>query len=301
MIHPMRRVRAGCALALAAALSACARGAAPVAETTRRAGTPDDPALARVGDVDILLSDVETQMRATGRTPRQALDDLVHFELLARAAAASISPSDPEVRAATDAVLVQRLLERDLEPHLARADIPDDVLRGVYDRALKIFVHPRLVEVATLNVYTGPRMKPEPRAKAAATARALDELLRRSPRHSVDELESIALDPAWKERKVQYSRVWQAIDDPFPAAVGREVQRLHQPGDITPMITADTGFHVATYLGERPPENVSFTEARERLRDQIFDRWRSARFLEFAQAAAGAHAIEAYPERLSER
>ncbi|HVR62083.1 MAG TPA: peptidyl-prolyl cis-trans isomerase [Polyangia bacterium] len=295
----MRRLPAVCWAALAAALWSCTRGAAPREPTAPAAASRGDPALARVGDVDILRSDVAIQMRATHQTERQALDQLIRFELLARAAAASISPSDPDVRAATDAMLVQRLIERDLEPHLTKADIPDDVLRGVYERAQKVFVHPRLVEVAMLNVYTGARMKPEPRAKAAAVARALDAQLRRSPRHTVDEFESIALDPAWKERKVQYSRVWQAIDDPFPAAVGREVQRLRQPGDITPLITADTGFHVALYIDERPPENISFADARDRLRDQIYERWRTARFLEFAQAAAGAHSIEAYPEHLT--
>ncbi len=291
----MGRVRVRCVVAMVVALSSCTRGASPSLAPATRAATAADPALARVGDVAILRSDVATQMRATGQNERAALDDLIHFELLARAAAQSVSPADHDVRAATEAMLVQRYIETDLEPHLGKADIPDDVLRGVYDRALKIFVHPRLVDVATLSVYTGARMKPEPRARATAAAHALDELLRRSPRHTVDEFESIARDPAWKERKVQYSRTWQAIDDPFPAEFGREAQRLARPGDVTPMVAAQTGFHVALYLGERPSENVTFAEARDRLRDEIYERWRTGRFLEFTQAAAGAHTIEAYP------
>lgn len=295
----MGRVRAGHVVALL--LSSCARTAAPPsAVAPARAPSAADPPLARVGDVVILRSDVATEMRATGKTERDALDELIHFELLARAAADRVTPADRDVRDATDAMLVQRFIELDLEPHLTKGDIPDDVLREVYNRAAKIFVHPRLVEVATLSVYTGRRMKPEPRTRAAAAAHDLDQLLRRNSRHTVDEFEAIALDPAWKDRKVQYSRVWQAIDDPFPAEVGRAVQRLGQPGEITPMIAAETGYHVALYIGERPPENVSFAEARDRLRDQIFERWRAARFLEFVQAAAGGHTIEAYPERLAD-
>ncbi|MEA2699175.1 MAG: hypothetical protein QOI66_3446, partial [Myxococcales bacterium] len=102
-----------------------------------------------------------------------------------------------------------------------------------------------------------------------------------------------------KERKVQFSRDWQAIDDPFPIEVGREVQRLTHVGQRTPLVTTETGFHVATYLAERPAENISFADAREKLRDQIFERWRTARFLEFTQALAGSHTIEADPDRLS--
>ncbi|HEY2899866.1 MAG TPA: peptidylprolyl isomerase [Polyangia bacterium] len=296
----MDRVRLPCLLAVAMATSSCGRGGAPSAPSTAVAPSPDDPPLARVGAVEIRRSQVAAQMRAAGQTERQALDELIHFELLARAAADSVSPDDPDLRDAVDAVRVQRLIESELEPHLGRDDIPDNVLREVYDRAQKIFVHPRLVDVAMLNVYTGARMKPEPRARAAATARALAERLRASARHSQEEFEAIALDPAWKERKVQFSRVWQAVDDPFPAEVGQQVQRLAKPGDITSMVTAETGFHVATYLGERPAENISFADARARLREQIHGRWRMGRFLEFAQTLAASHTIEAFPERLAE-
>ena len=295
----MPRVRLPCLLAVA--LLSCERGGQPPSPSRRTAAEEAaDPALARVGNIDVRRSQVAAEMRATGQSERQALDELIHFELLAIAAAESVPATDPDVQEAANAMSVQRLIETELEPHLGRTDIPDDVLRTVYDRAQKIFVHPRLVEVAMLNVYTGGRMKPEPRARAAATARALDEKLRATRQHSLDEFETIALDPAWKERKVQFSRVWQAIDDPFPAEVGRQVQRLAHLGDTTPLVTAETGFHVATYIGERPAENVSFADARERLRDQIYERWRATRFLEFSQALAGSHTIEAFPERLTD-
>jgi len=98
---------------------------------------------------------------------------------------------------------------------------------------------------------------------------------------------------------VKRARLMQALDEPFEAAVGRVVATLKAPGDTTPLISADSGYHIARYISERPPENVSFEEARPRLRDQIYERWRQSAFLDFAQAAAGPHAIEAYPERLA--
>jgi PPIC-type PPIASE domain len=284
---------------LAVAVLACDRAGAPPLDLNTRVAEHDLP-VARVGGAEIGQTALLAQMRATGKSRQEALQDLVHFELLGLAASQAIPASDPEMRHARDAALVQRLIERELEPHLGRGDIPDQVLREVYDRARKVFVHPRLVEVAMLSVYTGPRMKPEPRARAEATARALEQQLRGRGDGplTLQGFEALAAEPAWKDRKVQFSRDWQGLDEPFPEEVGRAVQALGRAGAVTPLVTASTGYHLALYLDERPAETVSFEDAREKLRDQIFERWRAARFLEFVQQLAGGHAIEAYPERL---
>jgi hypothetical protein len=282
---------------LAVALLACGRAGAPAIDLNTRVAEHDLP-VARVGGAEIGQAALLAQMRATGKSRQEALEDLVHFELLGLAASQAIPASDPDVRQARDAALVQRMIERELEPHLGRGDIPDQVLREVYERARKVFVHPRLVEVAMLSVYTGPRMKPEPRARAETTARALEQQLRGRGPLTLQAFEALAAEPAWKDRKVQFSRDWQGLDEPFPVEVGRAVQALGRAGAVTPLVTASTGYHLALYLDERPAETVSFEDAREKLRDQIFDRWRAGRFLEFVQQLAGAHAIEAYPERL---
>jgi hypothetical protein len=144
-------------------------------------------------------------------------------------------------------------------------------------------------------------MKDAPRARAAETARALEQYLRQHPQQTVDGFQAIAQDPAWKDRGVKFSRVWQGVDDPFPREVGLDVQRLKATGQTTGMVIAETGFHVSQYIAEQPPKNVSFEEARDQLRDQIYDRWRTGRFLELTSELAGGHVIEAYPERLAGR
>jgi hypothetical protein len=259
-----------------------------------------DAVIARVGVVEIRQSAVLRQMRFSGKPPRAALDELIQFELLALAAANVVSPSDPDVGKAQAAAAVATLIAHEIEPRLGKQEIPDAVLRDVYEKARKAFVHPRLVEVAMLNVYTGARMKDAPRARAAETAKALEQYLRQHPEQmTADGFQALALESAWKDRAVKFSRVWQAIDDPFPQEVGREVQRLTARGQSTPMITAETGFHVSTYIGEQPPKNVSFEEARDQLRDQLYERWRTGRFLELTSELAGGHVIEAFPERLA--
>lgn len=295
-------VIAAIAVAVACARSDRHRGASGAqggAQGTAGAPQATDAVVARVGAVEIKQADVLRQMRFSGKPPRAALDELIRFELLAGAAAAVVPARDPDVVQAQAGAAVARMIAQEIEPRLGKQDIPDAVLRDVYEKARKAFVHPRLVEVAMLNVYTGARMKDAPRARAAETARALEQYLRQHPHRTTDGFQAIGQDPAWRDRGVKFSRVWQGIDDPFPVEVGREVQRLTAPGQATPMITAETGFHVSQYIAEQPPKNVSFEEARDQLRDQIYERWRSGRFLELTSELAGGHVIEAYPERLA--
>lgn len=273
-------------------------GAASCRAVPRQPAVAPTEAVAVVDGVPISRAALLAEMRRTGKDARGALWDLIDFELLAvRAAGAGLA--DPEVDEERDRAAVQRMIERELEPRLTREAIPDPVLREVYERARRAFVHPRLVEVALLSVYTGARMKDQPRAQARNTALALDAYLRSHPPASPDAFEAIASEPTWKEQRVKHARLFQALDEPFAADVGRVVATLKGPGDTTPLITAESGFHIARYVSERPPESVSFEEARDRLRDQIAERWRQSQFLEYAQTAAGPHHIEAFPDRLT--
>ncbi len=160
------------ALALGATIAlvvSCRNGARPVSAA--------GDSVALVNGVAISRAALQAEMRRSRQGARAALDDLIDFELLA-AAAAGQTAQDPDVVEARARAEVQRLIERDLEPRLSKEAIPDAVLRQVYDKARSVFVHPRLVEVAMLSVYTGARMKDEPRAQALATARELDAYVR---------------------------------------------------------------------------------------------------------------------------
>jgi hypothetical protein len=290
-------MRLGLLVPLLAFAAAC--GGRPVSRVDLPTSDATGNVVARVDGIAINASDVAAEIRRGGGSPRAALERLIDFELLAEVAAATVSPAtDDDVAEARDRAAVQVLLERDLEPHLGKESIPDDVLRGLYQKALSVFVHPRLVEVGLLIVYTGARMKDLPRAEAVATARALDSAVRGQPA-TPESWKALAALPAWRDRKVQFTRTWQALDEPFPVEVGRAVANLQHPGDTTPLIINEMGCFLACYVSERPPENVTFEQARDQLRNQVYERWKKAQFLEFAQAAANPHRIEAYPERFA--
>lgn len=290
----------------AAALGAAVVGGCSTKPPSPAAESASSPVVAQVGNVSIHLPDLASQMRRTASDRRRALDELITFEVLAQAAAqdgldAKDEPEgvDAEPQQQLRALKVQRLLEREIEPHLARDAVADSDVRALYERAKPRFVHGRLVEIAILSVFTGARMKPEPRARASSVARALGALVHARGMRTAAELEALAKDPIWTERKVTFTTTWQGEDQPFPAVVGRAVQSLSRPGEMTELVEDETGSYIAMYLSEKPPANVSFNEAAPILRDEMYEPWRRQRFLQLTLTLAQGHAIEVFPENFS--
>lgn len=270
----------------------------------RRQTAPLSPVVATVAGVPLRAADVRTQMRARGTDAARALDDLVTFELLARAAAdaSDRGPAAAELEALT-AAKVSRLIEREIEPRIAASAIPESEVRALYERGKGRFVHGRLVQVAVLCVFTGARMKAEPRARAAETARRLKEVIDSAAHTGTTAMtaaafEAISQNPVWMDRGVSFTTVWQSEDTPFPPVVGRAVQALTKAGDLTALVADETGNYIALYLGERPPENISLAEAAPALKKDMYEPWRRRRFLQLSLEMAQGHTIEVYPENL---
>jgi hypothetical protein len=254
--------------------------------------------VARVGQVPIYASQVLAEAKRSAIPPRRALDDLVTTNLLAELARRDgfgpAPSSDPEV----ESVLVQRLLERELEPSLRPEAVPDQNLRTLYDRAKHGFVHPRLVEIGVLAVYTGQYMKGPLREQRTRTAMDLAAYLKGHPPRSLDDFIAVARDPAWSSRHVAYDRFLQSPDRPLSRKVGEEIVKLRAPGETTSLLEDDEGFYIARYLGERPPENITFEQVRAKLLAGYLSRWQQEQFVRFTDKLMQAHKIAAYFDRL---
>jgi hypothetical protein len=253
----------------------------------------------RVAGVPIFAGEVQAEMARSGRGPREAFDTLTELNLLAeRARQAKHTLTLSEV---PRSLLVQRLLERDFEASTTAAQMPEEDLRRAYDQVRDQYVHPRLVDVALLSVYTGPNMKPEPRARARQNAMALAEELRRQPRLTAEDAQTLARLPEWKARKVVYWRFWQGPDrhsGPFGGKVAPAVTRLSRPRETSGLVEDDSGYHFALYLGERPPSNVTFEEAREEVRQKAYPGWRRHRFEVLVKRLAQEHTVEVHRDRV---
>jgi hypothetical protein len=284
-------------------IAGCGRPIGPSSGTGTAASltAPDlGPVVARVGEVPIHAAEVTAQAQRTGRPARQALDELIRFQLLAERARQRPGPaSAPEPP--PDSLLVQRLLERDLEPALRPQDIPDEDLRRAYEQVKGHYVRPRMVEVGLLSVYTGESMKPEPRARAQETARMLEQHLARTPPPNIEAFAALAGTPPWSERKVRYWRFWQGPtrdSGPFGGKVAPAIQRLKHPGERSGRIDDESGYHFAWYLSEQGPKHVPFEAARDEIRAKFHPTWRQQRFKQVVGQLGAGHKIEVYPDRL---
>jgi hypothetical protein len=255
--------------------------------------------VATVAGTPIFAKQVAAKAKATGQSIRQALAELTEVFLLAERAQHSGTvvrfDDDSDIRSA----MVQRLLERDLEPNLRRETLPEGALRPIYEKTRDHFVHSRLVEVAVLAVYTGPPMQKKDREPREQTARDLATFLRSHPPKTLDEFEAISRAPEWKVRHVTLRRFQQSMDSPLSRSVGAEVAKLRAPGDTTPLVIDEDGGFIARYLGEKPPENIGFDEARRTLVEMFYENLRQQQFIEYTGRLGQLHRVQLHLDRLS--
>jgi hypothetical protein len=262
--------------------------------------TPPDlgTVVAKVGEVPIFARQVLAEAKRFGTPVRDALASIIDANILAEGArsrgAFPTTSDDFEV----ESTLVQRFVERDLEPSLALDAMPDKDLRPLYDRLIDRFVHPRLVEVGILAIYTGPLMKDERWTTRKNAAQDLAAYLAKHPPKTLDDFADIAKDREWSDRAVVYRRTIQGPDRPFPKVVGTEVLKLRSPGQTTPLVSDETGFYIARYVDERAPEDVSFEQARGELATAYFDKWIQEQFMAFTSRLAQPHKVEVHFDRI---
>ncbi len=255
------------------------------------------PAVAQVDQTPIFAGQVLAEAKRTGQSPRAALTALIDEQVIARAAAVRGWPRLAD--ADSERAMVERLLERDLEPVLGMDKMPDKTLRHLYDAARDAFVHPRLVDVGVLAVYTGARMPADMRKVREQTASELSAYLARHPAASLDEFANVAHDKQWSDRLVVYGRFLQGTDKPLSPIIGKEVAKLKRPGETTPLLSDSNGFFIIRYAGEKPAENTTFAEARHRLAAAYLERWRQEQFLSFSNDLLQRHRVEVHFDRIA--
>src|SRR3569623_2506137 len=164
--------------------------------------------------------------------------------------------------------------------------------RALYVRGMGRFVHGRLVQATVLCVFTGARMNAERRAHAEENAKALAAYLQIHPARTTADLEALARDPQWVDRHVSVTTVWQDQDagEPFPPVVGRALAALRKPGARTPLVGAEPGYYLATSVAAAPPQNQSFEAVAPTLRAQMYEPWRTPRYLRLALDLTPGHA-----------
>ena len=274
--------------------SACSTSETSTPSGVSTQARPGEKIVARVNGVPIWEGDVKLHAASTGLSKKDSLDAIVDFELLFQASAASDGAEEsgePAILAVKKSMLIQRLIETQFEATHRPEDIPETELRKLYERAKSAYVHPRLVEVEMLVVYTGARMRDEPRAERRAIASRVAAFIASTEGQNMS-FEDIRQKEALHDGKLGYKTVWQGPDKPFPEAIGTAALALRRPGETSAMVEDDTGYYILRYIGERAPKNRTFDQVADEIRKEYHPVWKQQSFARYVDGLAEGYAIQ---------
>lgn len=278
-------IRAHVALACSVLLAACSDPLSSQAPLQDQPAEPGqvlvaDPAgrmvVAEVDGVPVYEDCVATQAAALGPSPsaapeavrQAALEECIHFELLAQQAAKRGLASDPEVAWTRKTEVVRRLIDADF---VARFPDPDSMDRALLEQAYQElrsqYVRPEIRHTAHAWVPLEEN-EPEgsPRDQAAeALARELYQALKDERDLPADELFRVA-DELAGEREIKH-------EGPFRFARASRLAEsfieatfaLPEPGMVSSPVRSHVGWHVILLTRIDPEVNVSLEEAKPEL------------------------------------
>ncbi len=291
--------RTAVALALACCASGChsASSTAPQLRVFPAATIPADQIVATVDGQAIGMADVATQARAAGVTTRVALQQLITAQTLVAEAARRGLVQAPEVVDAAEQEEVRALLSATFARDVTIQDIPLPAVRHAYVQNRTSLDHDVQIDVWHILIPANATTSAPDRARAKAAA---EDLARRA-RGVADATAFCALAatvvapaPAKYEKVVTAEKGWTV-----PEFSQGAFRTLHHPGDTSPVIETEYGYHVMFLNGFHPALHVSLAEADPHIREQLFPEFRRQRFLAWCDELAGKHTIIINSERLT--
>ncbi len=267
--------------------AAVAGGAPTAAGGSAVAGVGRRAVVARVGDARILAGEVVDLARATGLSPRAALDRLVGEALLGREAARRGYGARPEVVAETQRASVRAWLAAEVERALPPSAVTEEEIATSYAAQRARFVHPE--ERIAVHVLL-------PLAADAGEARA--ETARRLAEQALAALRSegpAAALARFKQDPHALSGAFSIVAEEVPGLVRGgafdpafldAVFALPGPGLVPAPVRTRFGWHAIVVVAMRPDATLSLDAARDVLRAELTAERRKARLDALAAALA---------------
>jgi peptidyl-prolyl cis-trans isomerase C len=248
--------------------------------------------VARVGSARILAGEVTDLARATGLTPREALDRLIAEALLAREAERRGHGARPEVAAEVQRASVRAWLTAEVERALPPGVVTDAEIEASYAAQAARFVRPEeRVAIHVLLPLAADAGEARGEAARRLAERALEALRNEDPR---------AVLTRFKENPRALSGAFSVVAEEVPGLVRGgafdpafldAVFALPGPGLVPAPVRSRFGWHAIAVVGLRPDATVSLAAARDVLRAELLAARRKARF----EALAGGLAAKTPP------
>lgn len=263
------------------ALAGCSAPSELAAPPPSTSSTLPAGIVARAGPLAISSDAVARAAEARRVSPRTALDEEIRTALFAAAAWRDGYDEAPSTRAALRGRLaraeLERLRDESQKTDIADAEVADATARHFVDldrpeafRVIHALVH--LPEDADAASTARAKALAERVAEQVASALDPDDFKRRAeatPDRGGLELTVESLKPVAADGRVVDLERPSGEPEHYAPPFARAASRLAQPGQKSPVVRTEFGFHVLMLLERYPPKSVPFEERRQMLREEI--------------------------------
>jgi parvulin-like peptidyl-prolyl isomerase len=215
---------------------------------------------------------------------REYAQGLARFELFVTEARRRGLESDPEVQEAMKRAMVQQLLFKEFDEKAP--PIPQEEVAAYYESHKAEFVQPARARYSHLLV-PAPKGSPE-RAAKKKLAQALREKASKLQPLDFDAFDALITEASGNPAaKPSEADTHLATPDELKARLGEPVaaaaSALKQPGDLSPVVESDNGFHLIKLTDARPAKNQSLDSVSAALRARMARERRDARVAKFTE------------------
>jgi hypothetical protein len=249
--------------------------------------------VARVDGRPIFAAEVQRHAAKKGLQARDALNQLIDLELLAGEAARRLAVDAVDVQAAGRRAAVQRLLEEHFDADHRKADIPDQLVKAVYESRKLYFVHPPMRRVHNLLAIARP---PRPGSNAE---QKLQQFVVEARRLGGDSAAVLALA---EQRGLKIDRDLRTFTDdrsylaPWVTAVMNMPARIDAISDV---FQTEYGWHAVLLIELIPARNEDLAAAADEVRERIVSDWRRRELDAWIDALVRRYQVRHFPEALA--
>lgn len=219
------------------------------------------------------------RMRLQGTAARKDyVEGLVRVDLLAREGIRQGLQNDPDVVETVKKVLAQKTLQQTLEKNAPQPT--DDEVKAWYDNHQADYQRPETVQVQDLFLTADAKdaAKRKARAAEAEKLRGKAKALKPEDEPGFATLVKASSDDALTKQIGGDLRPMPVAD--LEARYGTEVAQaakaLQNPGDLSPVVVTEKGFHILRLKSRVPARVQSLDEVKMQIRNRLFSERRTA-------------------------
>ena len=262
--------------------------------------------VAEIGDLRITLGELEDRinkqspfLRARYADPekrREFLDNMIRFELLAKAAKKRGYDREDEVRRQVKQMEVQTLMRKEFDEKISPESVSTQEVQAFYDAHRADYVKPEMVRAS--HILVADRARAEELLKKARDPQTDNRAFRQMAQESSEDADSKTRggDLRYFARPAE-----RTPEDPEVAGeIAEAAFALKNVGDVAPrLVKIANGFSIVKLTGRRPAVSRSIEDATPQIRNRLWREKRQKAIDDFVENLRKNRRVELHEELLN--